>query len=229
MSASMTKPSSPLTIAGGLGWDRVLRAFFQPDGDCAALGAEAAICLLALQSGVTVKTGVVRMSASELGARTGIAVRTVARALAVLRAAKYIEKLPTGPGRTSSYRIIRWLIATTPEGDQVPISVPYIPDDEAIRWEKVKAALRTGDLAALPAGVTVHIHIDQLQVVQSGGVGVQVHAGTTPSTEEVNAWWRQFGPGEWNTLLGAAGLKSARVTPETKAAAWIAAHAGGDR
>ncbi len=219
----MTKPASALTVAGGLGWDRVLRAFFQPDGDCAALGAEAAICLLALQSAVTVKTGVVRMSASELGARTGIAVRSVSRALDVLRAAEYIEQLPTGPGRTSSYRIIRWLIATTPDGDQVPISVPYVPDEEPIRWEKVKAALRSGDLAALPAGVTVHIHIDQLQVVQPGGVGVQVHTGTTPSPEDVNAWWRQFSPPEWNGLLAAAGLKGARVTEATKAAAWLAA------
>ncbi|MBI3446469.1 MAG: hypothetical protein HY055_14200 [Magnetospirillum sp.] len=222
----MSNSTWALEVAGGLGWDRVLRAFFQPDGDCAALGAEASICLLALQSAVTVKTGVVRMSTSELATRTGVAVRSVPRALDVLRAAEYIEQLPTGPGRTSSYRIIRWLIATTPEGDQVPISVPYIPDEEKDRWERLKSALRSGDLAALPAGVTVHIHIDQLQVVQPGGVGVQVHAGTAPSAEEVNAWWRQFGPGEWNTLLAAAGLRGARVTEATKAAAWLAAQGG---
>jgi DNA-binding transcriptional ArsR family regulator len=226
MSASMTKPSSPLTIAGGLGWDRVLRAFFQPDGDCAALGAEAAICLLALQSAVIVKTGVVRMSVSELALRTGIAVRSVSRALSVLRAAKYIDQLPVGPGRTSSYRIIRWLIATTSAGDQVPISVPYVPDEEHARWEGVKAAIRSGDLAALPVGVTVHIHIDQLQIVQPGGVGVQVHTGA-PSADQVDQWWRQFRPADWDAVLAAAGIKGGRITPEAKAAAWIAAHGGG--
>lgn len=219
----MSKLASALTVAGGLGWDRVLRAFFQPDGDCAALGAEAAICLLALQSAVTVKTGVVRMSASELGARTGIAVRSVARALDILRAAEYIEQLPTGPGRTSSYRIIRWLIATTQTGDQVPISVPYVPDDEPARWEGVKAAIRSGNLAALPAGVTVHIHIDQLQVIQPGALGIQIHAGA-PSVEQVNAWWRQLHPTDWSAALAAAGVRGGRITPAAKAAAWLAAH-----
>ena len=215
-------PGKPLTIPGGLGWDRVLRAFFALDGDCAALGAEAAICLLALQASANWDTGEVSESHAALAARTGISHRSIARAMDVIRAAEYLEPLQHDAGKVRRYRIRRWIIARTPHGDEIPVSWLYTPRTEGERLTALGTWIKAGG-GQPPPTITVHVHVDQMQVVLAGGQGVQIQGGNATDVAKARSWWQTLPKSAWDDNLQAAGVPVGPITDASKVAAWLAA------
>lgn len=222
MSRRSQQPSPALVIDGGLRFDMQPRHFVL-GGGLLWLGLEATGCVLVVQAHADPATGEAAVSVSRIAALTGLSVRGAGMALARAVEQRALERIETGPGKKAKWRVIRWVMARTQAGEQVPICYPYVPNDEPIRRAALLAVAQSGDVGALPTGITVHIHIDQLQVVQAGGIGVQSHGGSSDEMSEINAWWYGLGPAGWNQALAAAGVRDGRITARTKALAWRAA------
>ncbi len=211
-----------LDVPGGTGWDRVFRHFVL-GGGAAAIGPDATACLIAIQALVDINSGIAEVSRARLAQLTGVSTRGVARALDVLKAAEFLHLEPAGIGKKCRYRVRRWMSMTQPSGETADVAWFYSPRDEHAKVAAVTRLTETGDFqsAAGLTGLTVHIHVNQLQIVQPGGVGVQVAAAD--AAEAASEWWRRLSPDQWNGALSAAGLSGTAINLNAKIEAWKAA------
>ena len=201
-----------LVIDGGDGFDMTPRHFFA-SGAAAWLGPDATVCLLAIQSVADRYTGEAPLSVPRLALLTGLSERSIDRATARAIDLKYLKKLPTLPGRQSRWQVIRWIFARSGDGEQMPISYEYVPDQESTRRKAVGEAIKSGDFSALPPGVTVHVHVDQsvhiqqLQIVQDGGSGQQNQINVGKNVKDARNWLRKnTQPKQWDDMLREVGL-----------------------
>lgn len=211
-----------LTVDGTLYYDRIIRHFVL-GGDCAALGPYAVVVLLAIQASARQSTGIAEISVKRLSELTSISPTGIHRALAVLKAAGYIKTLPSEPGHSSRYMVVRWIVARDQQtGTEVPVSWPYVPDRESKCLDDIKAFVKTGEMPTGP-GVHIHLHVDQLQVVERGGLGIQVQNKNSDVLDALK-WWKSLHPSKWNEVLLAAGLHIAgKPSEEAITTAWRAA------
>ena len=160
-------PSRPKT---DLGWIHLLRAFFFC-GDAARLGPHASVVLLAIKSHTDFQTGDACPSASRLSDLTGVSRREVIRSLGRLAEAGFLAK--EADGRRMRYRVRERLAAS---GSVV--TWDYASARQGQLLEQIKAALAAKTLPAPDTNGVIHIdHLEinvAVQVVQPGGIGIQV-------------------------------------------------------
>ena len=217
--------SDTLNVDGGILYDRIFRNFIL-GGDCACLGADATVTYLALQAFCSWKDGIAEVSVSTLSRLTAISPTGIHRALDVLKAAEFIRQLSSAPGKKGRYEIIHWIMGQNDCGEQIPLSWKYIPDDEPELYKNLQKFVRTGGQP--PPSINIHVHVDQLQLVNSGGQGVQVMVkeDRDATSQKALKWFKTLHPSEWSAALLQAGVTSSgKISTQSKVAAWLAAGA----
>lgn len=218
---------TPALIAEGtMTWDRVYRHWLQ-GGGARALGPDASMCVLAVQSMADWITGIATISSAQIAHMTGVSERGVARAMKRAQEQRYLERIDSSPGCKGRWRVLRWVIARTQDGSEVPLSWPYIPGKEDEIGAAVKKYLSTGDSMNLPPSVTLHVTIvnKQTQIIYPGGIGIQIDQGAAINIREcANAWIMSLPPEEMAAVHGRTKTPSGKLfpptSPEWKVAAW---------